>query len=109
MLLGERDGMNTPRAPLDYNKLANKPSIDDVTLEGNLSSLTDLHLAPINSPNFSGTPTAPTPTQQSGDTQIANKKYVDDAVAGATLNLDYVMRVDPVTGGIYYTTPDANA
>ena len=65
--------------------------------------------APLYSPAFTGTPTAPTPTPQSGDTQVANKKYVDDAVAGVTPDLDYVMRVDPETGGIYYTTPDTNA
>lgn len=67
-------------------------------------------LAPLASPAFTGTPTAPTPNEQSADTQIANKKYVDDAVAGGGGgNLDYVMRVDPETGGIYYTTPDTNA
>lgn len=66
--------------------------------------------APLVSPAFTGTPTAPTPTAQSADTQIATKKYVDDAVAGGGGgNLDYVMRVDPETGGIYYTTPDTNA
>lgn len=66
--------------------------------------------APLASPAFTGTPTAPTPNAQSADTQIATKKYVDDAVAGGGGgNLDYVMRVDPETGGIYYTTPDTNA
>lgn len=68
-------------------------------------------LAPLASPAFTGTPTAPTPTAQSGDTQVATKKYVDDAVAGGGGggNLDYCLRVDPETGGIYYTTPDTNA
>ena len=67
-------------------------------------------IATLASPAFTGTPTAPTPTEQSADTQIATKKYVDDAVAGGGGgNLDYVMRVDPETGGIYYTTPDTNA
>lgn len=67
-------------------------------------------IATLASPAFTGTPTAPTPTAQSADIQIATKKYVDDAVAGGGGgNLDYVMRVDPETGGIYYTTPDTNA
>ena len=67
-------------------------------------------IATLASPAFTGTPTAPTPNAQSADTQIATKKYVDDAVAGGGGgNLDYVMRVDPETGGIYYTTPDTNA
>lgn len=42
------------------------------------------HLAPIASPEFTGTPTAPTPTSMSGATQIATKGYVDTAVAGAS-------------------------
>lgn len=42
------------------------------------------HLAPIASPEFTGTPTAPTPTSASGATQIATKGYVDTAVAGAS-------------------------
>lgn len=65
--------------------------------------------APLESPVFTGRPTAPDIDAQSTDGQVANKKYVDDSVAGATPNLDYVMRVDPETGGIYYTTPDTNA
>lgn len=40
-------------------------------------------LAPLASPTFTGTPKAPTPTSSSADTQIATKKYVDDALASA--------------------------
>ena len=65
--------------------------------------------APLESPAFTGTPTAPDIDAQSTDGQVANKKYVDDKVAGATPNLDYVMRVDPETGNIYYTTPDTQS
>lgn len=65
--------------------------------------------APLDSPAFTGTPTAPNMDAQSADGQVANKKYVDDKVAGATPNLDYVMRVDPETGNIYYTTPDTQS
>lgn len=39
----------------------------------------------LNSPAFTGTPTAPTP---SSDTGIANKKYVDDAISDAFSELD---------------------
>lgn len=42
-------------------------------------------LAPLASPAFTGTPTAPTPTDQSADGQVANKKYVDDSVAGISV------------------------
>ena len=34
--------------------------------------------APLNSPDFTGTPTAPTPVAAGGDTEVATKKYVDD-------------------------------
>lgn len=46
---------------------------------------------------------------ESTDTQYPSAKAVFRAIAGATPNLDYVMQVDPQTGNIYYTTPDANA
>ena len=41
--------------------------------------------APLASPAFTGTPTAPNLTNQSADGQIANKKYVDDKVAGVSV------------------------
>ena len=56
-----------------------------------------------------GAPTAPTPTTGDDSTKVATTAFVQTAVAGATPNLDYVMRVNPETGEIYYTTPDANA
>ena len=40
--------------------------------------------APLVSPAFTGTPTAPDMDAQSTDGQVANKKYVDEQVAGAT-------------------------
>ena len=43
--------------------------------------------APLASPALTGTPTAPNMTADSSDSQIANKKYVDDTVAA--LNLTY--------------------
>ena len=42
--------------------------------------------APLASPALTGTPTAPTPTSISGSTQIATKKYVDDASISITYN-----------------------
>lgn len=39
--------------------------------------------APLASPVFTGTPTAPTPGGSAGDTEIATVKYVQDAVSGA--------------------------
>ena len=66
-------------------------------------------LAPLASPAFTGTPTAPTPASDDNSTKVATTAFVKAAVEGVTPNLDYVMRVDPETGGIYYTTPDTNA
>ena len=63
-------------------------------------------LAPLASPAFTGAPTAPTPASGDNSTKVATTAFVQAAVAGATPNLDYVMRVDAETGGIYYTTPD---
>ena len=65
--------------------------------------------APLASPAFTGTPTAPTPASGDNSTKVATTAFVKTAIAGATPNLDYVMRVDPETGGIYYTTPNTNA
>ena len=38
--------------------------------------------APLASPALTGTPTSPTPTGSSGDTQIATKQYVDNSASG---------------------------
>ena len=67
------------------------------------------HFAEVIGGLSTGTPTAPTPASGDDSTKIATTKFVQAAVAGATPNLDYVMRVNPETGEIYYTTPDANA
>lgn len=67
--------------------------------------------ANLASPAFTGTPTAPTPTSGDNSTKVATTAFVQAAVAGGGGggNLDYCLRVDPETGGIYYTTPDTNA
>ena len=43
--------------------------------------------APLASPALTGTPTTPTPGSGAGNTQIANKKYVDDSIVDKTGNL----------------------
>lgn len=52
-------------------------------IKGNTYEIEDKNAAPINSPAFTGTPTAPTPGTEAGDTEIATVKYVTDAMAGA--------------------------
>ena len=52
-------------------------------IKGNTYEIEDKNAAPIDSPAFTGTPTAPTPGTEAGDTEIATVKYVTDAMAGA--------------------------
>ena len=44
-------------------------------------------LSPLASPALTGEPTAPTPLPAGGNTQIATKKYVDDAASGGNAGL----------------------
>ena len=54
--------------------------------------------APLASPSFTGTPTAPTPSSGASSTAIANKGYVDSVLGGIT-QIDYaVTSTLPVTG-----------
>ena len=57
-------------------------------------------LAPLASPAFTGTPTAPNMDAQSADGQVANKKYVDDKVAGVS--------VTPLSGRTYDFSTNAD-
>lgn len=70
------------------NTLATKASNSDVTntintLNSSIQSSLNTK-APIASPTFTGTPKAPNPSTSSDNTQIATKKYVDDAVNSGT-------------------------
>ena len=55
--------------------------------------------APIASPVFTGTPTAPTPGGSAGDTEIATVKYVQDAVSGAGTGTVTSVGVSNATNG----------
>lgn len=59
-------------------------------------------LAPLASPSFTGTPTAPTPSSTAGNTTIVNKGYVTDAITTAisgVTQFDYaVTSTLPTTG-----------
>ena len=61
-----------------------KPDSDTTHWEAKKVSELLTLLAPLASPAFSGRPTAPNMDEQSTDGQVANKKYVDEQVAGAT-------------------------
>lgn len=63
------------------------PGISAEFARGDHVHPTDTSRAPLASPALTGTPTAPTPTSTSGDTQIATKKYVDDKAASIVVPL----------------------
>jgi len=65
--------------------LSSKANTNDVYTSGQVDTLLSAK-APLNSPAFTGTPTCPTP---SGDTGIANKSYVDTQVSGASGTILY--------------------
>lgn len=56
-------------------------------------------LAPLASPSFTGTPTAPTPGATAGDTEIATVKYVQDSMAGAGAGTVTSVGVSNATNG----------
>lgn len=59
----------------NYNDLSNKPQINSVSLSGN-KSLSDLGIAPLASPSFTGSPTSTTPSSSDNSTKIATTAYV---------------------------------
>ena len=77
---------------LGVEEFAVIPVVDISPLQGSLHAVSSggvyyaLALkAPLASPAFSGTPTVPNMDAQSADGQVANKKYVDDKVAGVSV------------------------
>ncbi len=69
--------------------------------------------APINSPNFTGTPTAPTPaSQQDNSTKIATTEFVQGAISALQTIIDNGIQTitqqdmlnltDPLPSGVYY-------
>jgi hypothetical protein len=71
------------------------------------------NLAPIASPAFTGTPTAPTPTSSSGQTQIANVAFVEDRIMAAIesiTGIDFqIVSSLPASGtkGVIYLVPNS--
>ncbi len=66
----------------DYNVLSNKPSINGVTLVGDKTS-NDLGLIGIDSPEFTGTPTATTADEGDNSTRIATTEFVQTEISNA--------------------------
>lgn len=71
------------------------------------------NLAPIASPAFTGTPTAPTPTSTSNDNQIVNKGFVDTSIReaiGSITGIDFqIVQTLPASGtkGVIYLVPNS--
>lgn len=61
----------------------------DYDFTGNHWFLYPTTLAQKNSPTFTGTPTAPTPTNNSDGTQIVTKEYVDPVILDTTKTYTY--------------------
>ena len=68
---------------------------DDVVLENILD------LAPLNSPQFTGVPTAPTPSAVSNDTTIATTAFVQTAISGIPTADAPVVVTLTESGGVY--------
>lgn len=49
--------------------------------------------APIASPTFTGTPSAPTPSPADNSTKLATTAYVDNALSGAGVTFNQVQRI----------------
>ena len=71
------------------------------------------NFAPIASPAFTGTPTVPTPTGTSNDSQIANKEFVDTSIReaiGSITGIDFqIVQTLPASGtkGVIYLVPNS--
>lgn len=66
--------------PSDLGALASSNNLGDVSSPE--TALSNLGGAPVASPSFSGTPTAPTPTTGDSSTKIATTSFVQSAVGG---------------------------
>ncbi len=92
---------------VNYNELENQPSVNGVTLEGN-KTLSELGIqpegdySPVNSPEFIGTPTAPTPPENTNNTQIATtafvKTLISNLINGAPEALDTLKEIADALG-----------
>jgi hypothetical protein len=92
------------------NRIATTLFVDDglADLQSLLPSLIDQELttanfAPLNSPNFTGVPTAPTATAGSSTGQLATTAFVHNAVVAATTG---VASFNTRTGAVNLTTAD---
>lgn len=92
---------------VNYNELENRPSIDGMLLQGN-KTLSELGIqpegnyAPIESPILTGTPKAPTPPENTNNTQIATtafvKTLISNLINGAPETLDTLKEIADALG-----------
>ncbi len=99
--------LHSQAGTVDYNDLENRPSVNGVTLEGN-KTLSELGIqpegdyAPIESPVLTGTPKAPTPPENTNNTQIATtafvKTLISNLINGAPETLDTLKEIADALG-----------
>ena len=103
---------NTPPSGDTSNKIATTAFVDDaiyglnVQLVGEINSISaglDQQFAPINSPNLTGIPTAPTAAQTVNSGQLATTAFVHAAVTASTTG---VASWNGRTGTVTLTTAD---
>lgn len=92
---------------INYNELENQPSIGGVTLQGD-KPLSELGIQPkgdyaeTESPEFTGTPKAPTPPAETNNDQIATTAYVktllSNLINGAPETLDTLKEIADALG-----------
>ena len=79
------DTVSAGNAAMISANLDMKNYVDAITSANNISQQTQLNSkAPINSPTFTGTPTAPTPTVSDNSTRIATTAFVNNLAAALT-------------------------
>lgn len=79
------DTVSAGNAAMISANLDMKNYVDAITSANNISQQTQIgSKAPINSPTFTGTPTAPTPTVSDNSTRIATTEFVNNLAAALT-------------------------
>ena len=86
---------NTASITAEVTRATNAEAALDTRVASNTTSITtntaDILLkAPINSPTFTGTPTAPTPATSDNSTQLATTAYVKSSITAANAGLSSI-------------------
>jgi hypothetical protein len=94
-VLDTRITSNTASITAEVTRATNAEAVLDTRITSNTASITtntaDILLkAPINSPTFTGTPTAPTPATSDNSTKVATTEYVKASITAANAGLSSI-------------------